>query len=158
MAEETTYCRPEELGQVLNEDMRRHVEDQRRMLTQGLDFIQKQIRAEAPRESGAFADSVQPYRGEPGSTWERGGGGQGPEAEDVMAGWQPPEEVGIATDAPYGRKLMLHAGENKGRLTRRNRRGRQVATGQRRTYTSKVQKGWVEKIVDQANRQMASKD
>jgi hypothetical protein len=158
VAEETVYCRPEDLGKELSKDLGRHVEDQRRMLTRGLDFLQAEMRRQAPRGKGDFADSIQPYRGEPDSTWKRGGGGDGPGAEDVMAGWQPPEEVGVATDAPYGRKLIFHAGEEKGVVSRRNRRGRRVATGKRRTYTTKASPGWVEKIVDQANREMERED
>jgi hypothetical protein len=147
---------PDTLEAVLLEDMDRHVEEQARMLARGLGYIQRRMVAEAPRDKGDFAASIRPYEDEPGQTWERGGGGgdagQG-EVDAVMSGWTPGHEVGIATDAPYSRKLVFHAGVDKGRVSKRNR-GRNRPTGERRTYTRKAPHGWVEKIVDAAAREM----
>ena len=153
---ETIICTPDELGQVLLENQNQHVEGQRRMLTRGLGYIKKHMRQEAPRYRGDFAESIEEYVGEPGPTWSRGGGGGNTSGsvEATMNTWKPGQEVGIATDAPYARKLIFHAGENKGVVSRRNRRGRRVRTSVRRTYTKKVGAGWVDKIVDAANRQM----
>jgi len=147
---------PETLGAILQEDLEEHVREQGRMLTRGLSHIQTRMVAGAPRGAGDFAASIRPYEGEPGQTWERGGGGGtagASEVKAVMAGWTPGREVGIATDAPYSRKLIFHAGEDKGRVSKRNR-GRNRPTGARRTYTRKVKHGWVERIVDEANRDM----
>lgn len=154
--DETTFCRPEDLERVLLDDLERHVEDQRRMLTRGLGYIKSRVKADAPRFRGDFAESVEEYVGEPGVTWHRNGGSRNSSVEATMQGWRAGQEVGIATDAPYSRKLIFHAGEDKGRVTRRNRRSRSVATGARRTYTKKVGAGWVEKIVDEGNRRMES--
>jgi hypothetical protein len=150
---------PETLGGILQEDFDDHVRGQGRMLTRGLTSIQRDFRAQAPKDSEAFADSAQPYVGEPGETWARGGGGKGPTVESVMDGWTPGQEVGIATDAPYSRKLIFQPGENRGKVTKRrgNRYRNQYGTfgeTRRRTYTTKVKRGWVEKIVDAANREM----
>jgi hypothetical protein len=147
------HATPATLESILMEDFDDHVRGQGRMLTRGLTSIQRDFRAQAPKDSEAFADSAQPYVGEPGETWARGGGGKGPTVESVMAGWTPGQEVGIATDAPYSRKLVFHAGEDKGRVSKRNR-GKNRPTGARRTYTRKVKPGWVEKVVDAANREM----
>lgn len=147
---------PETLGAILEEDMDRHVAEQGRMLARGLTHIQTRMVAEAPRAAGDFAASIRPYEGAPGQTWERGGGGGvagAGEVNAVMAGWMPGREVGIATDAPYSRKLVFHAGEDKGRVSKRNR-GKNRPTGARRTYTRKVKPGWVDRIVDAANREM----
>lgn len=147
---------PETLEAILLDDFEDHVREQGRMLTRGLTHIQTRMVAEAPRDKGDFAASIRPYEGEPGQTWERGGGGAtagAGEVNAVMAGWTPGREVGIATDAPQSRKLVFHAGEDKGRVSKRNR-GRNRPTGARRTYTRKVKGGWVERIVDDANREM----
>lgn len=129
---EVVTCTLEELGDVLLDDADRHVEEVRANLTRGLSYIQGELVAQAPRASGDFAASVRPYVGEPGATWSRGGGGSeagAAEVAEVMEQWQPGQEVGAATDAPYSRKLIFHAG----------------------TYTKKAAHGWVDTIVRQAN-------
>lgn len=152
---ETIYCRPDELGAVLSEEMERHVQDQRRMLTKGLKHIKRRVKEDAPRATGAFADSVQPYAGEPGTTWQRGGGNPDVPVESVMADWKPGEPVGIATDAPYSRKIIFHAGDKAGQVFKTTNRRRRIRAGQaRKTYTKKVGAGWVERIVEEGNRLM----
>jgi hypothetical protein len=153
---EVIHCRPEDLGDVLSEDLERHVESERRMLTRRLTHIQVEMVAEAPRLEGDFAASIRPYVGEPGPTWKRGGGGSdagAAEVESTMADWTPGQNVGIATDAPQSRKLIFHAGDQTGKTYKSTSRRRRVREGQaRKTFTKKVDAGWVERIVDEANR------
>jgi hypothetical protein len=133
MSSETITCRPEELGGVLKADLARHIEIQRQMLETGVGYMAERAAAEAPRDKGDFAASIRPYAGTPGRTWKRGGGGGTSgraEAAAVARAWRPGEEIGIASDAPYGRKLFFHAGR----------------------YTKKVARGWLDRIVKAANK------
>lgn len=148
----TTTVTPEQLGDALMEDFARLERDQRAMLKRGIGHLQVKAVREAPRDKGDFAHSLTPYVAEPGATWQRGGGSDAGQAEvdAVVDSWHPGQTLGIATDAPYGRKLIFHAGEDKGVVSRRNRRGRRVSTGTRRTYTKKVSGAWLEKIMDES--------
>lgn len=152
-------CSPEKLGRVLDEDLAEHLETQRQRLVRGMSYIQTEIVNQAPRYQGDFAASVRPYHGTPGRTWRRGGGGNdagAAEVKGVLDEWTPGEEVGIATDAPYSRKLIFNAGDQTGKTYAdpRNRR-RKYRYGQaKKTYTKKVGAGWVDKIVAEGNRRM----
>ena len=133
------------------------VEHVRSRLILGMTHVLERIQQEAPRQTGAFVSSVWPYVGQPGATWSRQGGAMASasDVERVMAQWQPGQECGIATDAPYSRKIILQAGDHTGQKYKQGRRSRGVRKGSAiPTYTRHVSPGWVDVIIAEANQLM----
>lgn len=154
---ETVTCDLEDLASVLDDEAERYVEEMRGRLTKAATHLQVQLEAQVPRYAGDLASSIQPYVGEPGPTWRRGGGGSdagAAQVEAVMQEWEPGQEVGVATDAPYGRKILMHAGDRSARRRKQGRRGVGRKGGKLATFTKQVAAGWVDVIVAEANREL----
>lgn len=151
---ETITCDLADLGGVLEAEGDRMLEDYRERLGEAVSLVERRMEQQVPRQTGDLAASIQPYVGEPGATWSRGGGGRDTgdaEVKSALQEWQPGEEVGVATDAPYGRKIIMNAGDQTGRKYRERRKARV-------TYTKKVAAGWVDVIVADANRLLEGYD
>lgn len=85
---------------------------------------------DSPRLEGELAASWWPFLGMPSPSWVEGDTSPAGDAavQAIVEAWQPGDRIGIATDAPYARKLVFHTAR----------------------YTKQARPGWLDLILSEA--------
>ena len=103
----TVWYEPHEINAFLEAFRGQAIAKIRLQMAQLMLFLLEALQSGSPRLTGAFADSWQPYVGDP-PTGDFTGPATAVDVVRLMQSWVPGMPLGISTTKPYARRLAFH--------------------------------------------------